>query len=124
MAGYKQIEPRWQPGESGNPDGRPKGVPNTKTRLQRLLLLTQNMTNPVTGEKEGFTVAEQMDLAQIIAARKGDTRAYNAIIDRLEGRASQSVDMTTNGKDMPTPLLYALFNNDSNDQAIEVKEED
>ena len=123
MANEQNLKP-FQPGESGNPAGKPKGVPNTKTRLQRLLLLTQDMTNPVTGEKEGFTVAEQMDLAQIIAARKGDTRAYNAIIDRLEGRASQSVDMTTNGKDMPTPLLYALFNNDSNDQAIEVKEED
>ena len=100
MAGYKQIEPRWKPGESGNPNGRPVGVPNTKTRLQRLLLLTQDMKNPVTGMVEGFTVAEQMDLAQIIAARKGDTRAYNAIVDRLEGKAAQAMDITTNGKDI------------------------
>jgi len=105
MANQENIEPySFKPGQSGNPNGRPKGVPNARTRLQRLLLLTQDMKNPVTGEMEGFTVAEQMDLAQIIAARKGDTRAYNAIMDRLEGKPQQSVDMTTNGKDLPTPI--------------------
>ena len=99
MANEQNLIPA-KKGEVRNPNGKPKGIPNTKTRLQRLLALTQHMTNPVTGEKEGFTVAEQMDLAQIIAARKGDTRAYNAIVDRLEGKAAQSMDITTNGKDL------------------------
>jgi hypothetical protein len=99
MANEQNLIPA-KKGEVRNPNGKPKGIPNTKTRLQRLLALTQDMTNPVTGVKEGFTVAEQMDLAQIIAARKGDTRAYNAIVDRLEGKAAQSMDITTNGKDL------------------------
>lgn len=73
-------------GEIRNPKGKPKGVPNTKTRLKRLLLLMSEMKNPVTGEIEGFTVAEQMDLAMISQARGGNVRAYNAILDRLEGR--------------------------------------
>jgi len=90
-----------QPGEVRNPKGRGKGVPNTKTRLIRLLNLTENLKNPITQEVEGFTVAEQLDLAQIIRARKGDTRAYTAIMDRLEGKPAQHLDhtITTNPVD-------------------------
>jgi len=90
-----------QPGEVRNPKGRGKGVPNTKTRLIRLLNLTENLKNPITQEVEGFTVAEQLDLAQIIRDRKGDTRAYTAIMDRLEGKPAQHLDhtITTNPVD-------------------------
>lgn len=99
-------------GEIRNPNGKPKGIPNTKTRLQRLLSLTENMTNPVTGDVEGFTVAEQMDLAMIMKARKGDTKAYSALVDRLEGKPQQSVDLTTDGESLktnPNPEQAAAF---------------
>lgn len=78
-------------GEVRNPKGYPKGVPHSKTRLKRLLEITQQLTNPITGELEGFTVAEQLDLQQIIKARKGDTASYNTIMDRLEGKPQQSI---------------------------------
>ena len=73
-------------GEVRNPKGRGKGVPNTKTRLQRILMLEQKINNPVTGKSESFTVAEQMDLAMVSEARKGNVKAYNALLDRLEGK--------------------------------------
>jgi hypothetical protein len=87
---------KFKPGESGNPDGRPKGVPNTKTRLQRLLKIVQDKKNPFTGEVEGFSVAEQMDMAMILNAVKGDSKSYQALIDRLEGKPKQqtSVEIT------------------------------
>lgn len=85
-------------GEVRNPNGRPKGVPNSKTRLLRLLEITQDLKNPITGEVEGFSVAEQLDLQQIIKARKGDTKAYSVLMDRLEGKPAQSIDMTSNGE--------------------------
>ena len=77
---------------------KPKGVPHSRTRLKRLLQLTENLTNPITQEIEGFSIAEQLDLAQIIKARKGDTKAYTAIMDRLEGKPTQAVDVTTQGE--------------------------
>lgn len=80
-------------GEIRNPKGYPKGVPHSRTRLKRLLQISENLTNPITQEVEGFSVAEQLDLAQIIKARKGDTRAYDTIMDRLEGKPQQTVDM-------------------------------
>jgi len=85
-------------GEIRNPKGRGKGVPNSKTRLLRLLELTEDLKNPVTGEMEGFTIAEQLDLQQIVKAQKGDTKAYTVIMDRLEGKPQQSVDVTTQGE--------------------------
>lgn len=88
---------QFQPGQSGNPAGRPKGVPNTKTRLLRFLTLEQEGTNPVTKDRETFTVAELMDLQQIAKALKGDLQAYSALLDRLEGRPPSTTDLNVNG---------------------------
>lgn len=68
-----------------------KGKQHSSTRLKRLLYLTENLKNPVTGELEGFTVLEQLDLQQIIKARQGDTRSYNSLLDRLEGKPRETV---------------------------------
>jgi len=84
-------ETEFKPGQSGNPNGRPKGVPNSKTRLLRLLQLIQTKTNPVTGEKEEFSIAEQMDMAIVAKALKGDIRAYESLMDRLEGKPQQTI---------------------------------
>lgn len=75
-----------------------KGIPNTKTRLKRFLELTNKQANPVTGEMEDMTVAEQMDLAIIAKARKGDIKAYTALLDRLEGKPLQTIDAELNGE--------------------------
>ena len=112
-------------GEVRNPKGYPKGVPNTKTRLKRLLTITQNLTNPITGEKEGFTVAEQMDLAMIMKAKEGDVQAYKTLQDRLEGTPQQQLDITTLGKELPTPILggNSVRSNNSDSQDNESIEE-
>jgi hypothetical protein len=96
MANEQNLIPA-QKGEVRNPNGRPKGVPNSKTRLLRLLELVQTKTNPITGEKEEFTVAEQLDMVLINKAIKGDIRAYQEVMDRLEGRAKQSTELEVSG---------------------------
>ena len=96
MANEQNLIPA-QKGEVRNPNGRPKGVPNSKTRLLRFLELVQIKTNPITGQKEEFTVAEQLDLMVLQKAFKGDLRAYQEILDRLEGRAKQSTEIEVSG---------------------------
>lgn len=86
-----------QKGEIRNPKGRGKGVLNSKTRLLRLLELEQVKVNPVTGEKEEFTVAEQLDMVLINKALKGDIRAYQELFDRLEGKAKQTSELEVSG---------------------------
>ncbi len=74
MANEHNLIPA-QKGEVRNPNGRGKGVPNSKTRLLRLLELVTKVRNPVTGEDEEFTIAEQLDMQIIAKARKGDLKA-------------------------------------------------
>jgi len=99
MPNPENLKP-FKKGTSGNPKGRPVGVPNSKTRLTRILKLTTQRENPVTKEIEEFSVAEQLDLAQIARALKGDTRAYQVLLERLEGRPVQDIDVTTNGQNI------------------------
>ncbi len=113
--GIENLTP-FEPGTSGNPNGRPKGVPNSKVRLLRLLELTQKKKNPVTGLEEEFTVAEQMDMAMIAKALKGDINAYKEIVDRLEGRAKQEIDTNLTG-DLNLVQIIQLPSNSRDDNS-------
>jgi hypothetical protein len=96
MANEQNLTP-FPKGVSGNPAGKPKGVEHSKTRLLRLLQLVTKVRNPVTGEDEEFTIAEQLDMKIIAKAMKSDIRAYQEILDRLEGRAKQTNEIELSG---------------------------
>ena len=86
------VGKEFKKGQSGNPAGRPPGIPNAATRYQRLLKLVTKAANPVTGEMEEYTQAELMDMRIMSKALKGDLPAYKEIMDRLEGKAKETVD--------------------------------
>ena len=96
MANEQNLIPA-KKGEVRNPNGKPKGVQNSKTRLLRLLELVTKFRNPVTGEEEEFSIAEQLDMQIIAKARKGDLKAYEIILDRLEGKPKQSTELEVSG---------------------------
>ena len=96
MANEQNLIPA-KKGEIRNPNGKPKGVQNSKTRLLRLLELVTKVRNPVTGEEEEFSIAEQLDMQIIAKARKGDLKAYEIILDRLEGKPKQSTEVEVSG---------------------------
>ena len=82
---------KFQPGQSGNPAGKPRGTQHSSTRLRRLLEAVQKAKNPVTKQEEEFTTLEMMDAAMISRAMKGDVSAYRELLDRLEGKVPQAV---------------------------------
>lgn len=87
----KSIE-NLNPAKSGdirNPKGKPKGTPNTKTVLKRLLSVV--ITDRESGQK--MTVHEQMLSSLLQKAKDGDRRSIKEILDRFEGKPAQSIEV-------------------------------
>jgi hypothetical protein len=110
MAGYKEIEPRWKKGESGNPNGRPKGAKNRSTIARRWLEVNQSLKNPLTGEQETMSQEDLMTLALIKKAREGDVTAYKALMDSGYGAPLQQIEQTN----IEQPLFPDVQENDLN----------
>ena len=77
---------------SPNPAGKPKGTLSIKTIIRRWLEAEANEENPVTGEIEKLSQMDLVTLAQLSKAKKGDTQAFSALMDRLEGKPKQSIE--------------------------------
>ena len=54
MAGKGQIEPRWEKGQSGNPNGRPKGSKNRSTIAKYWLEVNQNLESTNRRKYDGI----------------------------------------------------------------------
>jgi hypothetical protein len=80
--GKGKIEPRWKKGESGNPNGRPRKLPELHVLLADVL----------GEEKDGITAGEAILKALRAKASKGDVRAAEVLLDRAYGKPKQSID--------------------------------
>lgn len=92
------------PGDVRNPTG--KSGPHTRTRIRYWLELMQEyqvipdkngnkkrvkMRNPVTGEEQAMSMKDLILYAQLAKATKGDTRAAEFLLDRLDGKPGQPI---------------------------------
>lgn len=50
----------------------------------------------------------QLKLATGNEKRPPDGRAIDSMLDRVFGKSQENLDLTTNGKDMPTPILGGI----------------
>ena len=104
---------KWQPGQSGNPKGRPKGFTGLTDTLRKMVesdggLIVNEIYELDDEGKETGTVIKRgklfipkkdaIMLAAMRRAMKGDMRAIEFIADRLEGKAKQVVEFEN---DMP-----------------------
>jgi hypothetical protein len=81
-------------GQSGNPNGRPKGVKNRSTIARKWLETMQNAKNPITGIDENLSQEDLITLAMIHKARKGDVAAYKQLMDSTFGMPMQQIENT------------------------------
>ena len=72
--------------ENAKKGGRPKGSKDRKYIFKKWLLLDTKVNNPITKQFEDGTVEDEVVLAQIIKARKGDTAAFKELMDGLYGK--------------------------------------
>jgi hypothetical protein len=89
---------QFQPGQSGNEDGRPKKLPD----LDKLL------ADVLGEEKDGKTAAEAILMALRAKAAKGDIRAAEVLLDRGYGKAVNRTELSgINGTPLPIPAGLA-----------------
>ena len=111
MAGYKDIQPKWEKGESGNPAGRPKGAKNRSTIAKYWLETTQKAKNPITGVEETLTQEDLGTLAMVKKMREGDVSAYKELMNSAYGAPLQQIEQTI----LEQPLFPDVSENDSNE---------
>lgn len=88
---------RYVPGTSGNPSGRPKGSASLVAALRREL---ERRTDAGSPGLEAVA-ARLVDLA--IA---GDIRAVREIADRLDGKPTQSLDVSASEPLILAPITF------------------
>ena len=98
MPNPENIEPhKFKKGQTGNPKGRPKKLPE----------LDELLANVLGEEKDGVTAAEAILKALRMKAAKGDVRAAEVLLDRGYGKARQHIDNTHDFKNRPDWLDIA-----------------
>jgi hypothetical protein len=90
------IPHKWKKGQTGNPAGRPKKIPE----------LRELLANVLGDEKDGKTAAEAILMALRAKATKGDVRAAELLLDRAYGKAAVSIELeaNVNAVIMPKPV--------------------
>jgi hypothetical protein len=86
-----------EPGDRLPGSGHPGGE-NFKTIANRYLSRVVKKENPLTGIDEKLTAMELLFLSLLNKALKGDVSATREILDRIEGKVTQSVNMNTTEK--------------------------
>ena len=91
FAPQNKLGNRFKPGESGNPEGRPK-----------LTLLSEALREQLAHVLPGVddrTVAEHIARSMISEALKGNVMAAREIADRTEGKPKQALDIDMSVRD-------------------------
>ena len=93
----------WKTGQSGNPAGRPRNA-DCLTTLMRAEIEKIDPDDP-----EGRTWQEQIVLATIRLAIKGNSTALKEVWDRLDGKVAQAIT-GTGGEPLPGVITVQFVN--------------
>ena len=83
-------------GQSGNPKGRTKDIPELKQLLAEVL----------AEDKDGINAAKAILMALRAKATKGDVRAAELLLDRAYGKATQNLNHS--GSLVPIQINFVL----------------
>ena len=104
MAGRVENLTPFKPGESGNPNGRPKGAFS-------LVGILKEKLQEIPDGMDGKTYAQLLiQRAMSIALKDGDVGMIRDMLDRVDGKPAQAVDLTSGGEKFETaPMSLAVL---------------
>jgi hypothetical protein len=97
--GPESKEYQFQPGQSGNPGGRPKGYVPFAPALRREL---------AKADRRNKTQMQKIAEKVVAMALKGDMDAVRWIADRVDGKVAQSIQVDSQQTIHVVPWLPAL----------------
>ena len=104
MPNPQNVEPyKWKKGQSGNPKGQPRKLPELRDLL----------ANVLGDEKDGKSAAEAILMALRAKATKGDVRAAELLLDRAYGKPKQDIDIQANIATVIRPTAISKKGNDT-----------
>lgn len=92
----QRLPQQWKPGESGNPNGRPKGSISIVTYLKKVLEEEIETVDPATGNKGKATKAEIIARNIISQSSKGDKLLTKLLISYIDGLPTQKIKLDGN----------------------------
>jgi hypothetical protein len=92
----------FKPGQSGNPNGRPKSI--TLSEAYRKMLATVDDTDP-----EKRTRAEVLAEQMYVKAKAGDVPALREIADRVEGKPRQTLALTVEKREQLEQAISGIM---------------
>jgi hypothetical protein len=104
MANKQNLQP-WQPGQSGNPSGKPKGTKHLSTWIREMLEDENFSTRYLVGYRlQDYKGAPMQAILQTLITKAigGDIRAFDLLAKYGYGTR---VDLTTMNKELPRPIL-------------------
>lgn len=76
-------------------NGRPEGSKSRSTILKKWLLAELDIVNPITKDKQRGTVEDEVMLALVTKARRGDIPAIKEILDTMYGKLSDKTELSS-----------------------------
>lgn len=92
--GYKMPPPGWQPGQSGNPGGRPRGAASITVCYDRLMTLPIEELRAFVPSNGAEAAALKQALNSVDGKPLEALPSLKEITDRTEGKAPQKLEIS------------------------------
>jgi hypothetical protein len=100
MAGYKDIEPRWEKGVSGNPKGRPKKyvtkLAEINDTIQAMLSMDLDELKEVWQNPKATILEKTIANAMRKSLEKGSLYSIETLLSRVYGKPKETADVNQN----------------------------
>ena len=96
----------YKPGQTGNPKGRPKDIPNAKKRITNELRKSLDEIHEVVDEKTGeVKLVSEFSLLikkiKLMAINQGNEQMIKLIWNYFDGMPQEFLDVTSGGETLP-----------------------
>lgn len=120
MANEENLKP-CKPGETHNPNGRPKGTKNFSTRLKELLLgmsEDNQWTSPIAAEKVQIAFGKD-EKGKYLYPIQERQKAIDSILDRIEGKPKEKKEISgIDGNAIENKLIIEFINSNKDDSQV------